>query len=504
MLQNQLHLGERCIARATATACVCLAVLIACSQPRPTAGGAEARVVGVPDSRQGQYPTGGQDTFVCLDGTAVIDAAAINDDYCDCPGDGSDEPGTSACANGRFYCINRGHLGQYIPSSRVSDGVCDCCDGSDESSNLHASGAQRCANTCEAAGAAHRLAQSEAIRVAEAGARAKQAMVAEGAAALADVRQKLEAKRTELEAAKATLAEAEALVTAEEELERADQADREANQDDLLLGALGIPCKTDDPVAEAAVLRDLLMELVRRADASESLVDILNERAKAAYKAEVEAFNAASATASAPPSTDPNHTPVPPAKTPPVPPVDVVWPEESVNGASYVRPSAKAAREARDAAESVHASLNGDITQLERQEAADYGPDAEWWPLRARCVDTKAGKYTYSVCPYKEAKQDHTRLGSWKGWEKDYSVMVFADGASCWNGPKRSLRVTVECGAEEWLGQVEEPSTCTYTAHMKSPAACDLVRAQALNIDDLGMGQAGSGGVPDPETRAEL
>ena len=55
----------------------------------------------------------------------------INDDYCDCK-DGADEPGTSACDNGKFWCENTGHVGQYIFSSRVNDGICDCCDGTDE------------------------------------------------------------------------------------------------------------------------------------------------------------------------------------------------------------------------------------------------------------------------------------------------------------------------------------------------------------------------------------
>ena len=37
----------------------------------------------------------------------------VNDDYCDCD-DGSDEPGTSACSNGSFYCVNKQFKGNHI------------------------------------------------------------------------------------------------------------------------------------------------------------------------------------------------------------------------------------------------------------------------------------------------------------------------------------------------------------------------------------------------------
>mmetsp|Transcript_7995 Transcript_7995/g.35465 ORF Transcript_7995/g.35465 Transcript_7995/m.35465 type:complete len:218 (-) Transcript_7995:4623-5276(-) len=66
----------------------------------------------------------------------------VNDEFCDCA-DGTDEPGTSACPNGKFLCAAE-PLHKVINSTWVNDGVCDCCDGSDEFQ-----GRLECDNKCK-------------------------------------------------------------------------------------------------------------------------------------------------------------------------------------------------------------------------------------------------------------------------------------------------------------------------------------------------------------------
>lgn len=72
-----------------------------------------------------------QGWFRCKDALErVIPCAQVNDDYCDC-GNGSDEPGTSACSarGARFACASDP---QNISTAFVDDGFRDCKDGSDE------------------------------------------------------------------------------------------------------------------------------------------------------------------------------------------------------------------------------------------------------------------------------------------------------------------------------------------------------------------------------------
>ncbi|XP_038157818.1 glucosidase 2 subunit beta-like [Cyprinodon tularosa] len=113
-------------------------------------------------------------SFLCIDGSRMIPFEQVNDDYCDCA-DGSDEPGTSACPRGRFYCTNLGFRPHYIPSSRVNDGICDCCDASDEY-NSHV----RCQNTCWNLGQKERAYVEGQMKTLDEGLRLKQQLIEEG------------------------------------------------------------------------------------------------------------------------------------------------------------------------------------------------------------------------------------------------------------------------------------------------------------------------------------
>ncbi|CAM9609671.1 unnamed protein product [Scytosiphon promiscuus] len=144
--------------------------------------------------------------------SAEISWDRINDDFCDCPGDGGDEPGTSACSNGVFECANRGHRAVRLPSSRVGDGVCDCCDGSDEPEGA-------CDAVCEEAAEAWVASLADRVVKVEKGTDTRAGYV-EAAAKAATVRaQEIADTRTVVEDTRVKVAQAKEALASLEEVE---------------------------------------------------------------------------------------------------------------------------------------------------------------------------------------------------------------------------------------------------------------------------------------------
>ncbi|KXT03071.1 hypothetical protein AC579_2656 [Pseudocercospora musae] len=156
-------------------------------------------------------------TFTCISNPQTkISFSRVNDDYCDCP-DGSDEPGSAACAhlsplspitNDRpnvtnalpgFYCKNKGHTPSYVPFANVNDGVCDyelCCDGSEEWEGI-----VRCKDRCDEIGKEWRK-HDEARRKAESAALKKRGeLVKEAQRARQLIQDRIQTLGTEIEGA---------------------------------------------------------------------------------------------------------------------------------------------------------------------------------------------------------------------------------------------------------------------------------------------------------------
>lgn len=200
------HRASRLLALAASTS-----LLLVTYTPSHVAGSGVLQIRGIPVAKNPLYRP--DRDFECLDGSRLIPFIRVNDDYCDC-GDGSDEPGTAACANGFFYCENSGHKSAYIPSSWVNDGVCDCCDTSDE----YASRVE-CVNNCNELGREARLEQQKAEQLAREGNKLRLELVARSKTIKTEHQSRLAKLRTDYTETELIKKEKEILKKQAEELE---------------------------------------------------------------------------------------------------------------------------------------------------------------------------------------------------------------------------------------------------------------------------------------------
>ncbi|KNC76637.1 hypothetical protein SARC_10872, partial [Sphaeroforma arctica JP610] len=367
----------------------------------------------------------GDASFTCDGGKLIIPSAQVNDDYCDCE-DGTDEPGTSACATGTFYCENTLHKPMVIPSNRVHDGICDCCDGSDEASG--------CEDICDKIG---QVARAEAERVAKVqhmGYQMKLIMISEVADAkkkvadtIVQLKQDLydhEEERTRLQA---VLDEVKAVKQAEEAAaaEKEEVADEQAPSDD-----------GDDASDDSA-------EKAATTDADSDDEDFFDDEDEAD--------------------------------------ADEV-PQEDIK--LTIRDLEKQVREHRYK----KSPLEVELRKLEKQLDADidYGENEEWFKLSLECLKHKAegDTFEYELCPFDQVKQTpgNINLGKtfeWSGGPEtdenplgQYSEMTYTDGQQCWKGPPRSTTIRVLCDITTRIENVNEPNKCVYSMDLYTPLAC--------------------------------
>ena len=450
--------------------------------------------------------------FTCLDGSDSLPFSYVNDDYCDC-NDGSDEPGTSACANAVFFCPNKGHQSKYLLSSRVNDNICDCCDGSDE----WASTDVKCTNTCEEEGkkATEELRQKQEVHAqgyqkmleySEKGKQKKEEYEAELRRLESDIgvvqseieelrQAKENAEEPETKAKDEHRKQWEDTVAAKKAAKReADAREAFAKLDDNSDGYL----TTQEVMAHPELDDDgdstvTLEEAEQYLDGSESVdfnsfltrvwdaisdkmtkkdekVDEENEEKKPVVVDDQNNNNDEEEED----EEEDERDKVKSDDTDEMPPYDQATLE-------LIQIADKARKELEDA-ESRKRDLDSRQSELQRYLGMSLGDLEQFSPLYEQCYEYTDREYTYKLCMFQKVTQRSknggrdTSLGDWEGWDGSsgdvYSAMKYTNGEKCWNGPNRSTRVTLKCGTEEKIVNAGEPNRCEYAMEFLTPALC--------------------------------
>ncbi|XP_018328103.1 glucosidase 2 subunit beta [Agrilus planipennis] len=429
--------------------------------------------------------------FTCFDGSLTIPFTQVNDDYCDCQ-DASDEPGTSACPHGIFYCLNAGYHPENIPSNRVNDGICDCCDTSDE----YASSA-KCVNTCEELGRSSREEAQRQAELIKIGSQIRLELSQKGAQLKQEKREKIqELERNKLEAEQVLL-EKEALKKAAEEDESAaleyyrelerqrKEAEELNNQQEAIKKDI-----EEQAIIDGQDVNDEISEGIK-----ENQDKAVQEDREDAQGQEEELLDGQEDVDNNPDDEDEEEDDA--SSTPATGDA-----EDTVQHQVYDEETQKLIDRANDArrefesARSVVQDITREVDSIREYLEKDFGPNDEFAPLEGQCFDYEDREYIYRLCPFDKTSQQpkakhegaDTRLGIWSRWDgsdhNKYEMMVFENGQSCWNGPDRNTRVKVRCGSENKLTSVTEPNRCEYYFEFTTPAACREASADTVDLHD--------------------
>ncbi|CAH8630970.1 unnamed protein product [Schistosoma rodhaini] len=400
---------------------------------------------GVPISRSSFYKVG--QSFTCLDGSSAISWWQVNDDYCDCR-DGSDEPGTSACLNGRFFCRDMQYRPVYLPSAYVNDSICDCCDGGDEYGS-----STNCPSTCGSLAASLREAQS-----------IKRNQIEKGHKIFQEYVQNLKERK-----AKGLFNEEkqydETMKLAEYDVNSVSRSiqTNEENVDSHL--SVGEEKQTLNEPPSSSSMDSNQQSFTHDND------NTLNEHEEsslsdmASHEEKTNEYDRNNV------DNEDNHMKY----------------DESNGGVTDKQLDDELHHEIPETPSLDEKPV---IKDIPTPIPIDYGPEEGFRMLTELpdgCLELNDREYTYSLCPFKSVHQKSigssnsdpgTCIGRWGRWlesdeyEKSYKVMYYENGQQCWNGPTRTTKVFVHCGDSNHLTSVSEPSRCEYVMQLITPAAC--------------------------------
>eukprot|EP00475_Leptophrys_vorax_P005349 TRINITY_DN13244_c0_g1_i1.p1 TRINITY_DN13244_c0_g1~~TRINITY_DN13244_c0_g1_i1.p1 ORF type:complete len:532 (+),score=192.93 TRINITY_DN13244_c0_g1_i1:29-1624(+) len=493
-----------------------------------------------PDKLHLYRPAGGSNTVSCSD-SLQIPISSVNDDFCDCPDNGFDEPGTSACNNGRFYCPNKGFEPKIISSSFVDDGICDCCDGSDEQLK-----GTKCKNTCKEDAYEAQKSTLEEVEIIKRGLALKKEIVHKAKGVWEEKKVKLAELKTEIAALKEELEKMEKLKGELKAQKAARDAAEEEEENDSGEDEKDATSTTSSSSTEEGEQEqeDESFPYPKEYRYTEEENKDGDDGDDDSEPAEHEAFpypeeyrfhdteeengvdddddedddgpvDTGSDTIEDVDSSlfDKSKAPIP--KKPVAPSnnnenddddddeddsaepgmfenimsralslfglvkTEVDDPENLDANLKKVRQQVKKLKSEISSRENHRDNIDSDL-------AKDFGVDHEFSLWADKCVSVKVKQYDYEVCPYKDSKQKEghssTSLGNYEGWKEGekYKTMLFTRGQKCWNGPHRSATVKFVCGDKDEVISADEPSVCAYEMILKTPVACSEVDLELL------------------------
>ncbi|XP_014276049.1 glucosidase 2 subunit beta [Halyomorpha halys] len=427
--------------------------------------------------------------FTCFDGQDSIPFAYVNDDYCDCE-DGSDEPGTSACPNGTFFCKNIGHIPQSIPSSRVNDGFCDCCDASDE----YLTG--KCVYHCDIIGSKANQLKETKNQIFILGNRLRLQLLATGnrmkvERELAMI--KLENKRLkhlkvleEKEYQKDVL-DKQKVEQLQSKSTKSMQEQKEEEENKVVDGIFSAVDANHDGILELAEIKKRpIFDEDKDGTVSKEEIEyffgfngnvtrsIFYETAwpklKQLYlfdKLDFLRSNRANNNYDRESDTERN---------------DEITEEKYDASTKEIIQKSKEAYLHYKTAKEILEGIEQEIASLKNVLSMDYGPENEFAVWEGECFKYFDQSFHYKICPFDKVLQSHradgpeTILGNWAGWlDKEYKTMLYDGGEFCWKDYRRTVKVVISCGIANEVVRVSEPTKCEYIFEMLSPAACNIL-----------------------------